>query len=128
MPYRNRILAVLFAALALAPVAAAGRSACCATKPVAAVAHACCHKGAGAQASARMPCCDKPVAPKPETKLKDAGPITLAAATVEAGAAASAAVVLPGSVSVRLARRAHHAAAPDDSPPDRLARICVLLI
>jgi hypothetical protein len=39
-----------------------------------------------------------------------------------------ASVAVPDAVSARLARCAHHAEAPDDSPPDLLSQNHVLLI
>ena len=127
MMNRSKFAAVLFSALVLAPVLAAGRPACC-QAPVAPVAsHGCCAAMAGAQASAPKGCCKAPVAPKPETKARDGAPVALAIPlSLEAPALASAA--LPDAVLVRLARRAHHATAPDDSPPDLLSHLHVLLI
>jgi hypothetical protein len=82
---------------------------------------------AGAQSFAPKGCCKAPVAPKPETKAKDGGPVALTIPlSLEAPALASAAV--PDAVLVRLARHAHHAAAPDDSPPDLLSHLHILLV
>jgi hypothetical protein len=80
-----------------------------------------------AQAAAPKGCCKAPIAPKPDTRAKDGAPVALSIPmTLEAPTLASAA--LPDAVLVRLARRAHRAAAPDDSPPDLLSHLHVLLI
>ena len=127
MTNRSKLLAVLLAALALAPVLAAGRPACCVKTPVpAAAAHSCCP--AMARASAPRGCCKSPVAPKTETKIKEGAPAALSVASFDIGSPAQAASELTAAVSARLARRAHHAETPDDSPPDLLSRIHVLLI
>jgi hypothetical protein len=127
MMNRSKFAAAFFCALVLAPVLAAGRPACC-KAPVALVAsHGCCAAMAGAQASAPKGCCKAPVAPKTDTKAKDVAPGALTTPlSLEAPALASTA--LPHAVLVRLARRAHHAAVPDDSPPDLLSHLHVLLI
>ena len=83
---------------------------------------------AQAQAMAPKGCCKVPVAPKSETKMKDGAPMALSAASSEFGSPALASIALPEVEGVRLARRAHHAVTPDDSPPDLLAQIQVLLI
>jgi hypothetical protein len=67
------------------------------------------------------------VAPKTDTKAKDGAPAALSSPlSVDAPVLASAA--LPDAVLVRQARRAHHAIEPDDSPPDLLSHLHVLLI
>jgi len=125
---RSKLVAVLLAFLAVAPVVAAGRPACCIKAPVASAAtHSCCPAMAQAHASAPKGCCKAPVAPKPETTVKDGAPIALSI-PLELGAPALASAALPEAVLARLARRAHHASEPDDSPPDLLSRIHVLLI
>ena len=124
---RSKLVAVLLASLAVAPVLAARRPVCC-KAPVAPVAsHSCCAAMSGAQASAPKGCCKAPAAPKAETKSKDIAPIEFATPHT-LGAPALGSAALPDAVSVRLARHAHRAAAPDDSPPDILSRIHVLLI
>jgi len=129
MNCRSKLVAVLLAYLAVGPVLAAGRPACCAKPPEArAASHACCAPGSGALASAAKGCCKKPVVPKPETRVNDSGTIVLSIQPLEWGAPAVAIYALPEAVSTRLARRAHHATEPDDSPPDLLARIRILLI
>jgi hypothetical protein len=126
---RSKLVAAVLASLALVPALAASRPACCAKPPVAqAATHACCHAAGGMQAAAPKPCCKAPVAPVPETKAKDAAPITLSITAFDLGAPAPASIDLPESVAVRCARRAHHAESPDDSPPDLLARHHILLI
>jgi hypothetical protein len=128
MMNRSKLVAALLALLAVSPALSAGRPACC-IKPAAASAasHGCCHAMGGAQVAAPKGCCKAPVAPKPETKVTDGAPIALSV-PVELGAPALASAALSEAVSTRLARRAHHADAPDDSPPDLLSRIRVLLI
>jgi hypothetical protein len=125
---RSRLAAGLLALLVLAPVLAAGRPACCVKTPAAPAAHACCPAMAQAQAMAPKGCCKVPVAPKPETKMRDGAPMALSIASSELGSPALASIAIPEVAGVRLARRAHHAEAPDDSPPDLLAQIHVLLI
>jgi hypothetical protein len=127
MMNRSKLVAVLLAALAVAPVVAAARPACCKAPVAPVVSHGCCAAMSGAKASAPRACCKAPVAPKAETKAKDGTPIALSIPHT-LGAPALTSAGLPEAVSVRLARRAHHAVAPDDSPPDLLAQIRVLLI
>ena len=128
MMNRSKLVAALFASLALAPVLAAGRPACCIKSPAAPVAsHGCCPGMSGAQASAPKGCCKAPIAPKPDAKVQDGAPMALAI-SLELGAPALVSVALPEAVSARLARRAHHAEAPEESPPDLLSLVHVLLI
>jgi len=127
MMNRSKLVAVLTASLALAPVLAAGRPACCKAPTTRAASHSCCTANPGAQASAPKGCCKAPAAPKAETKAKDGLSIALSIPQ-SLGSPALVSVALPEAVSVRLARRAHHAIAPDDSPPDLLSQIRVLLI
>jgi hypothetical protein len=82
----------------------------------------------GALASSPKGCCKVPAVPKPETKLNAQAPLAAAVPAVTLGAPQMASVAVPDAVSARLARRAHHADAPDDSPPDLLSQIHVLLI
>jgi hypothetical protein len=128
MMNRSKLAVVLFSALVLAPVIAAGRPLCCTKAPAAPVAsQGCCAALSGPQASAPKGCCKAPVAPKTETKARDGAPAALTAPHgLESPDLAS--TQLPQTVLVRLARHAHHAAAPDDSPPDLLTRIHILLI
>jgi hypothetical protein len=129
MVNRRKLAAALLASLVMAPVLAAGRPACCGTPAPAAVAsHACCAAKSGAPASSPKGCCKVPTAPKPETRVKDQAPLAAAIPALTLGAPELASVTVPAAVSVRLARRAHHADAPDDSPPDLLSQIHVLLI
>ena len=126
---RKKLVAVLLFALALAPVLAAGRPACCIKTPAAAVpSHGCCAAMSGSMASSPKGCCKAPVAPKPETKMNDQAPVAAAIPALTLGAPEPASVALPEAVSARLARRAHHADAPDDSPPDLLSQLHILLI
>jgi hypothetical protein len=127
MMNRSKLVALLVASLALAPVLAAGRPACCKAPSTPVPSHSCCAAKHGPQASAPKGCCKAPVAPKAETKAKDGLSIALSIPQT-LGSPALASVALPEAVSVRLARRAHHAIAPDDSPPDLLSQIRVLLI
>jgi hypothetical protein len=128
MMTRSKLVAALLASLALAPVLAAGRPPCCIKSPAAPVAsRGCCAAMSGAQASAPKGCCKAPVAPKADTKVKDGTPIALSVPHT-LGAPALVSAALPEAASMRLARRAHHAEAPDESPPDLLSRIHVLLI
>jgi hypothetical protein len=127
MMIRNKFAAAFFSALVLAPVLAAGRPACCKSPATPVVSRGCCAAMAGAQASAPKGCCKAPVAPKTDTRANDGAPVARTIPpSLEAPALISAA--LPPAVLVRLARRAHHAAAPDDSPPDLLSHLHVLLI
>jgi hypothetical protein len=129
MMNRTKFAAALLASLVLAPVLAAGRPACCIQTPAAKVAsHACCKAMSGALTSATKGCCKVPAVPKPETKVNDQAPLAAAIPALTLGAPDLASVAVPDAVSARLARRAHHADAPDDSPPDLLAQIHVLLI
>jgi hypothetical protein len=129
MMNRRKLVAAWVATLAIAPVIAAGRPACCIKPQVAPAAqHGCCPAPARSQASAQKGCCKAPAAPKPETRAKAGAPIAVATASVDMAAPAASLAALPPAVSIRLARRAHHAEAPDDSPPDRLSRLHVLLI
>jgi hypothetical protein len=73
-------------------------------------------------------CCKTPPVPKPETRVTDQAPLAAAIPALTLGAPDLASVAVPAAVSTRLARRAHHADAPDDSPPDLLSQIHVLLI
>ena len=119
----------MFASLLLAPVLAAGRPACCIKAPLApVVSHGCCAAMSGARASIPKGCCKAPVVPKPESKVNDQAPIALTIPAFVLGAPLLASVAVPEAVSTRLARRAHHAIVPDDSPPDLLSKIQVLLI
>jgi len=127
MMNRSKLVAALVATLALAPVLAAGRPACCKAPSAPVASRGCCAAMSGAQASAPKGCCKAPAAPKAETKAKDFAPVEFAISHT-LGSPALASSALPDAVSVRLARRAHHAVAPDDSPPDLLAQIRVLLI
>lgn len=122
---RSKLAAFLLASLVVAPVLAGGRSACC-IKPQA-PARGCC-PAAAAQASAPKGCCKAPVAPKPVTKLKDAAPDALLLPSFDFGSPAQPSIAIPEVVGVRLARCAHRAEEPDESPPDLLSRIHTLLI
>ena len=122
---RSRLAAFVLASVAVVPVLAAGRSACC-IKPQPAT-HGCCSKMSATQASIPKGCCKAPVAPKSETKA-NAAPAALLLASFELGAPAQSSIAIPDAVEVRLARRAHSAEEPDDSPPDLLSRIHTLLI
>lgn len=125
----RKLAAALLATLVLAPVLAAGRPACCGTpRPAVVASHACCAAMSGAPTSPPKGCCKVPTAPKPETRVKDQGPLAAAIPALTLGAPETASVAVPAAVSARLARRAHHAQAPDDSPPDLLSQIHVLLI
>lgn len=129
MMNRNKLVAVWLSALALAPVLAAGRPACCIKTPVARVApHGCCAAMSGSMASSPKGCCKVPVVPKPETKISDQAPMAAAIPALTLGAPELASVAVPEAVSARLARRAHYANAPDDSPPDLLSHLHILLI
>lgn len=130
MPNKTRFAACLLAMVAIAPVVAAGRPACCSAPPAAPVAfaHACCLPKSDTQASAPKGCCKAPAAPKPEAKAKAGAPLAVAAAAYVLGDPAVAPSDLPAVATVRLARHAHHAKTPDDSPPDRLQLIRTLLI
>jgi hypothetical protein len=127
MMNRSRLVAALVATLAIAPVLAAGRPACCKAPTAPAASRGCCAGMSGAQASAPKGCCKIPVAPKAESKAKDGTPVALSTPHT-LGSPALAWAEIPDAASVRLARHDHRAAAPDDSPPDILSRIHVLLI
>jgi hypothetical protein len=119
------LAALVLASVAVAPVLAAGRSACC-IKPQPA-AHGCCSKMSATQALVPKGCCKAPVAPKPEVRAA-AAPAALLLAAFELGSPAQSSIAIPDAVEIRLARRAHRAEGPDDSPPDLLSRIHTLLI
>jgi hypothetical protein len=128
MMIRSRFAAALLASLALAPVLAAGRPACC-FRPAAAPmrSHGCCAPMSGARASVPKGCCKAPAAPKSEARVQDGSPLALSTPQT-LGAPALASAVIPTLVSVHRARLSHFAAAPDDSPPDLLSQLHVLLI
>jgi hypothetical protein len=129
MMKRHKPATVLLASLVLAPVLVAGRPACCTPAPaVKIVSLSCCAAMSGATASSPKGCCKVPTAPKPETRVKDQAPLAAAIPTLTLGAPESASLTVPAAVAARLARHAHHADAPDDSPPDLLSQIHVLLI
>lgn len=127
MMNHRKLLVAIVAALALLPSLAAVRPACCVPKTET-VRTACCPAMATSHAAAPRGCCKAPVVPKPESRVKEGTPIALAIASLSAGSPPQVSVMLTGAVSVRLARHAHRADAPDDSPPDLLARNHVLLI
>jgi hypothetical protein len=125
----RKLAAALLASLALAPVLAAGRPVCCVQTPAARVApHACCAAKSGAAASSPRGCCKAPAVPKPDPKASDQAPLAASIPALDVGAPELAFFVVPVAVSARLARRAHRADAPEDSPPDLLSQIHVLLI
>ena len=129
MSNRTQFVAAWLVTLAIAPVIAAGRPACCIKPPVAPAAlHGCCPAKSEAPASAPKGCCKVPAAPKSDSKATGGAAIAAAVPSLDFGAPALATSALPVTASIRLARRAHHANAPDDSPPDRLLRLHVLLI
>lgn len=129
MVTRRKLAAALLASLVLAPVLAGGRPACCgAPRPAVVASHACCAAMSGTPASSPKGCCKIPAAPKPESKVNDQAPLAVAIPALTLGAPELASAAVPAAVSARLARRAHHADAPDDSPPDLLSRNAVLLI
>jgi hypothetical protein len=127
MMIRKKLLAALVASLALAPVLAAGSPACCKPLSNTAPSHACCAAKTAPAASAPKGCCKAPVAPRTDAKAKDALPIALSIPQT-IGSPSVASGTLPDAVLERLARHAHHAVAPDDSPPDILSQTHVLLI
>jgi hypothetical protein len=124
----RRLLAAAIALAAILPVAAGRRPACCATEPAAPVPPCC--KPASGTGPAEAGCCKSPLAPKPDTTAKTAAPATSAIVveTPVAGASGVVVALLPEIVAVRLSRHAHRSASPDDSPPDRLARLHILRI
>jgi hypothetical protein len=128
MKHRSQLVAAALAALAIAPVFAAGRPACCVKPPAAVVAHACCPAATEAHGAAPKGCCKAPGTRKSEARIEAAAPVAVAAASLEFAAPAASPVALSPAVSMRLARRAHHAEAPDDSPPDLLSHLHILLI
>jgi hypothetical protein len=124
---RHGILKLSLAVAALVaisvPVLAAGLPACCRPKTE---QPACCPMKA---AAAAMPkgCCKAPEAPKPESRVKQVAPATVAAAAPSVAAVVDS-TEIPVLVAAHAARREHRAPSPDDSPPDRLSRNHVLLI
>jgi hypothetical protein len=60
--------------------------------------------------------------------VTDGTPAALSIAPLDLGAPALAWAAIPAAAGIRLARRAHHASEPDDSPPDLLSRLHILLI
>ena len=75
-------------------------------------------------------CCKSPEAPRPDSTSKAAASTSVAVAieTFLAGPAGIVASPVPPTVVARLARRDHRSPSPDDSPPDRLAELRILLI
>jgi len=129
MRNRTQLVAAWLVTLAIAPVIASGRPACCIKRKVApAASHGCCPVKSEAAASAAKGCCKVPAAPKSESKAIQGTAIAAAVPSLDFGAPAVASSALPPTATIRLARRAHHAEAPDDSPPDRLSQLHVLLI
>lgn len=129
MRNRTQLVAAWLVTLAIAPVIAAGRPACCIKPTIAPTAsHGCCAAKSEALASARKGCCKIPAAPKSESKATGGASMAVAVPSNDFGAPALTSIALPLTASIRLARRAHHADAPDDSPPDRLSQLHVLLI
>jgi hypothetical protein len=129
MKHRTRSLAAFFATLTLLPALAAGRPACC-VRPSAAPAptHSCCLAKVAAQATGPKSCCKTPPAPMPETKVRPRTAAVMETPAMDSGGLAQASIELPAVSAMRLARLAHHAEAPDESPPDLLQRTHVLLI
>lgn len=83
---------------------------------------------AASMPSAPNGCCKVPATPKPESKVSDGAPVALATSAIDPVGPAIASSPLPASAAIRIARRAHHAETPDDTPPDLLDRLHVLLI
>jgi hypothetical protein len=73
-------------------------------------------------------CCKTPVAPAPEAKPDSSAPAAIVTPLLDLGSQSWAPSTIPEVVAVRLARYAHRAESPDESPPDLLSRIHVLLI
>ncbi len=121
-------LAAAIALAALLPVAAGQRPPCCATEREAPV-RPCCTAPVDPTPVGRG-CCKSPQAPKPESTSKAApqAMVAIAIETLLAGPAGLVAEVIPQTVAARLARRDHRSPSPDDSPPDRLAELHLLLI
>jgi hypothetical protein len=124
----KRILAAALALAALLPALAAGRAACCFRTTQAAVKPVCCPAMAARAAAAPKGCCKAPVPPKPEAKAKEGVLLATAFSPVPSVAPAAAVGSIPSASAVRLARLAHRADSPDESPPDLLTRNSVLQI
>ena len=116
--------AALLTLLALSPVLAAGRPACCAKKPEPA-AHGCC----ASKASAAPKGCCKPVeAPKPAARSSAPDAPAVVATAPAALPSSEVATARTEAEAVRIARLDHRAVSPTDSPPDLLTLHSALLI
>lgn len=110
--------------LAMTPVLAAGRPACCGKK-AAPIAHACCVAMTAGPANG---CCKAPEAPKPPTRVRaDDAPALLAVAP-SALPSSETTCAQTAAAAALIARRDHRAASPTDSPPDLLSLHSTLLI
>ena len=116
--------AALLTLLALTPVLAAGRPACCAKKPEPA-SHGCC---AAKATSAPKGCCKPVEAPKPAARA-NAPDAPAVVATAPTALPSSEVVTAPTAAeAVRIARLDHRAPSPTDSPPDLLTLHRIFLI
>jgi len=94
------------------PVLAAGRAACCAPR-AASPAHACCAAKAMTASGPAKGCCQSPG-------------VTAAALRIVPPAVFR--VAIAGPTALLLARRAHRAPSPEETPPDLLGKTGLLLI
>jgi hypothetical protein len=120
----RKLTAALLTLLAMTPVLAAGRPACCAKKAAPAV-RGCC---AGMAASAPKGCCKPPEAPKPAASASAADAPALVTVAPTALPSSEVASAPTEAEAVRIARLDHRAPSPTDSPPDLLTLHRALLI
>jgi hypothetical protein len=120
----RKLTAALLTLLAMTPVLAAGRPACCVKKPTPAP-HGCC---ARTTASAPKGCCKPVEAPKPASRASSIDAPVLLATAPTALPSDAASAPMTEAEAVRIARLDHRAVSPTDSPPDLLALHRSLLI
>ena len=127
LPTVRRVFAVAAILAAASPALSAGRAACCAPK-VEPRQHACCVGKAAMAHAIPKGCCKTPSTPRPAARADDASAPAVAAAPLSLAAPALSEARVTGPTAVLLARRAHRAPSPDDSPPDLLGKTQTLLI
>jgi len=124
MPMPRKLTAVFLTFLVIAPALAGGRAVCCAKKTVAAPRPCC----AAMTASAPKGCCKVPEAPRQQAR-ESRGDAPAVLAVAPASLPASERTSGPTEAeAVRIARLAHRAPSPTDSPPDLLIRNRTFLI
>ena len=109
------------------PVLAAGRAACCAPR-AASPAHACCAAKAMIASGPAKGCCQSPGSRRPAARARAAAPAAVTAAALRIVPPAVFRVAIAGPTALLLARRAHRAPSPEETPPDLLGKTGLLLI